>query len=126
MLKRDVRRFSAIMIIVGCLFCLLGIWRQNLLLSYIAAGIGACMVLLQFFPRVLTRVYAGWVTFSRGLAWVNSRILLIMIFYVIITPIGFIMRLFGKRPIDIAVNDNQQSAWKDCEPHRKDHWLQMY
>jgi hypothetical protein len=50
-------------------------------------------------PRVLKYPYAGWVGFGTVLGWVNSRIILAVIFYLIIVPMGLAARLFGYDPM---------------------------
>jgi hypothetical protein len=50
-------------------------------------------------PRLLKYPYAGWVGFGKVLGWVNSRIILGVIFYFIIVPMGLAGRLFGYDPM---------------------------
>ena len=38
----------------------------------------------------------AWMAFGHVLGWINSRIILGVVFFVVVTPIGLIMRLFGK------------------------------
>jgi hypothetical protein len=42
------------------------------------------------------RLVAGRCRRVDGLGWINSRIILGVVFFVVVTPIGLIMRLFGK------------------------------
>lgn len=46
-----------------------------------------------------------WRIISTWLAGVNTRLLLTLVFFLVITPIGVIMRIFGKNPIDSASRD---------------------
>lgn len=46
-------------------------------------------------PGTLNPVYRGWMKFAEVLAWINTRLLLGVVFYAMITPIGFLVRLFG-------------------------------
>ena len=66
-------------------------------------------------PSLLRPVYRGWMRLGEGLAWVNTRILLTLIFFLVVTPIGLVMRLFGRSPI--AVKRSDDSYWTDVEPH---------
>jgi hypothetical protein len=66
-------------------------------------------------PSRLRPVYRGWMRLGEALAWVNTRILLTLIFFLVVTPIGFVMRLFGHSPIATARLDD--SYWTDVEPH---------
>lgn len=46
-----------------------------------------------------------WRTFSSWLAGVNTRLLLTLVFFLVIFPIGMIMRISGKNPIGSASRD---------------------
>ena len=57
------------------------------------------MVLALVQPRSLVQVYRLWMTVGEVLGWINTRILLGLIFYVIFTPLGLLMRLRGQDPM---------------------------
>ena len=48
------------------------------------------------YPKSLTYVYKIWMKIGEALGFVNSRIILGILFFVLITPIGLIKRTFGK------------------------------
>ncbi len=50
-------------------------------------------------PQSLKLVYGPWMKMGHCLGWVNTRILLGIIFYGLITPMGIVMRLLGKDPM---------------------------
>ena len=50
-------------------------------------------------PRVLRPVYTSWMKIGHVIGWVNTRIILGVLFYVLVLPMGLIMRLFGKDPM---------------------------
>ena len=47
-------------------------------------------------PRILGPVYRVWMLVGEALGWINTRILLGVVFYALITPMGLVMRLLGK------------------------------
>ena len=51
------------------------------------------------FPAALKPVYHGWMKFGAVLGFVNTRIILGVFFFLILAPIGFVMRLFGHDPM---------------------------
>lgn len=63
-----------------------------------------------FAPRMMEPVYRLWMRLAEALGWINTRILLILIFYLVVTPLGLLMRLFGRAPLDMARRD---SYWTD-------------
>ena len=46
-------------------------------------------------PRLLAPVYRCWMCIGHGLGWVNTRIILGILYYLLFTPAGLLMRRFG-------------------------------
>ena len=64
---------------------------------WIIAGVLWVPALLM--PGVLRPVYTTWMKIGHGIGWVNTRIILGLLFYVLVLPMGLIMRLFGNDPM---------------------------
>ncbi len=56
-----------------------------------AAALGA--------PALLSPVYRAWMAIGAALGWVNTRILLGAVFFLVVTPIGAVMRMTGRDPL---------------------------
>ena len=54
------------------------------------------IVLGVVWPGALGPVHRVWMKAGAMLGWVNTRIILGVVFFVVLTPIGLLMRLFGK------------------------------
>ena len=50
-------------------------------------------------PRLLFYPYQAWMALGNALGWVNSRIILGLVFIVVVQPIALIMRAFGYDPL---------------------------
>ena len=50
-------------------------------------------------PRLLYYPYKGWIALGHLLGWVNSKIILGLVFIVILQPIAFVMFLTGYDPL---------------------------
>ena len=59
----------------------------------------------------LKPVYDIWMKFAAVLAWVNTRIILIVMFYLVFTPIGLIMKLFGSDQLGLRMEKEKESYW---------------
>ena len=46
------------------------------------------------FPVLLKPIYVIWMRLAFILGWINTRIILIVLFYLVFTPLGLLMRLF--------------------------------
>ncbi len=98
----ELRRFGfTLSIAIGLLFGLLipffrhkpyGIW------PWIVAAILFLWALI--IPSTLKNFYKVWMKIGMFLGRINTTILLVLVFFIVITPIGFVMKLFGYRPLN--------------------------
>ena len=51
------------------------------------------------YPRSLRYVHWIWIRIGFVLGWINSRIVLTILFFVVILPMGLLMRAFGRDPV---------------------------
>lgn len=63
-------------------------------------------------PALLRPIYIIWMKFAFISSWINTRIILFIIFYLIFTPIGIIMRLFGFDLLDRKIDKDKNSYWQ--------------
>jgi len=76
-------------------------WRGHLLRAEILGGIGALLVAAALIhPARLTGLARAWSRVGHALGWVNSRILLSVMFVLIVWPMGLGSRLFGVDLLD--------------------------
>ena len=50
-------------------------------------------------PLLLLRVYKGWMKLGFILGWINGRIILSLVFYLILLPISLLMKIFNYDPL---------------------------
>ena len=65
---------------------------------YAAAAVGLLSV---FVPVAGNAIAWGWFKLAEGLGWVNSRILLTVLFVGVLVPIAWLYRLTTKNPLTI-------------------------
>jgi len=68
-----------------------------------------------FFPQSLKPLYALWMGLAFFLGYFVSRILLTLLFYILMTPIGVILKLSGKDILDEKIDKNKTTYWKKKE-----------
>ncbi|HUI10336.1 MAG TPA: SxtJ family membrane protein [Bacteroidota bacterium] len=80
-------------------------------------GAGALFTIagLAAYP-LLRPVYRAWMKFAFALAWVNTRVLLGVFFYLVLTPVGLLMRLLGRDLIDQKIDRSAATYWKARKP----------
>jgi hypothetical protein len=93
--RRELRSFG---LIVGGVFSLIGIWPyfrgEDPRLWALVIG-PALIALGGVLPQTLTPVYRVWMVVGHAMGWINTRILLGIVFYGIITPMGMARRWFS-------------------------------
>ena len=89
---------------VGTVLLLIAAW--NLYRGHSAVGsvtglAAAVLIVTAWLSPAGARLFhSGWMGLAAMLGWVNSRILLGIMFYGVITPTGRLMRLLGRDPLD--------------------------
>ena len=99
----DTKELRTFGLMVGGVFSVIGLWPflargDSPRIWAIAVG-GALIGLGLAVPSSLKYVHRIWMKIGHVLGYINTRILLAVIFYGLITPMGVIMRLFGKDPM---------------------------
>jgi hypothetical protein len=95
-------------------FCLLIPWiwgRPMPVWPLVVAAVLATVALVL--PAALRPVYKVWMLFAEALGWVNTRIILSLIFFLIFFPLGVIMRFFNDpmhRKYDAATDSYRVSS----------------
>ena len=114
MKNQELRNFGFILgAIVAFLFGLLLPWffASNIpLWPWVVSAILLVPALLL--PSLLSPVYKTWMCAGYALGWVNTRIILGVIFYVLLLPIGLLMRLTGKDPMTRKLNREEAISYR--------------
>lgn len=65
-----------------------------------AVGIGGVFGLLgAVAPTILTLPYKGWMFLGGILGWINTRIILGVLYYGLVVPMGLVMKMMGRDPM---------------------------
>jgi hypothetical protein len=67
-------------------------------------------------PSVIRPVYIVWMALAMPIGWVVSHLLLLMVYYLIFTPVGLLMRLVGYDPLTRSFDRTANSYWM---PHNQ-------
>jgi hypothetical protein len=120
------RSFGLSVGIASIVFGALLAWRGHDRTAMVIAAIGAVLVaggLLA--PAALRGPNRVWWRFATILGWINSRILLTVFFFAVLTPTGLVMRLFRRSPLRPVRNDTN---WSGCDGRRRErqHYEHLY
>jgi hypothetical protein len=77
-------------------------------------------------PRALAPVERGWSMLAHALGWINTRILLAFVFFVVLAPIALFMRVIGKDPLERRRDRRRPTYWRTREPAEPDRLTRPY
>lgn len=131
MTPAELRKFG---LVTGALIILLvggllpWIWDKNILeWQKVTGPIGGVLILWSLLHAgSLVYVYKPWMAIAEKIGWFNTRVILLLLFYVVIFPIGFVMRLFGHDPMARKFDTALGSYRKEKEPQEKSHMETPY
>jgi Saxitoxin biosynthesis operon protein SxtJ len=100
-------------LIVGGVFALIGLWPMVVRgmdarwWALLAAAVFVIPAVVM--PSTLRPLHRGWMFIGHILGWINTRIILAIGFYGIVTPVGIVMRLTGNDPMRRTYNAQADS-----------------
>ena len=79
-------------------------------------------------PKVLKPLYILWMLLAHMLSWINTRIILGLIFYLIFTPMGLIMRLIQRDSLQRKIDQEIDSYWvyREKPKNIKEHFERQF
>ena len=96
--KQELRKFGLIfagMFILIFALLLPWIWdKPSPMWAWIVAGVFVAAALLV--PMWLAPVYRLWMKIGHVLGWINTRIILGLVFFVIFAPVAIVLKILGK------------------------------
>jgi Saxitoxin biosynthesis operon protein SxtJ len=125
--KKQLRSFG---LTVGGIFAVIGLWPvvfhndDPRWWAVILAGF--LVVPALAFPESLSWVYKRWMALGHILGWINTRIILGVVFYLVVTPIGMIRRLLGKDPMGKQIKADINSYRVLRKPRAASHLRRQY
>lgn len=127
--NRAEREFG---VIVGGVLLALRLWwfyrGKFEIAGVVLTFIGSALVLLgAFAPRLLVIPRKLWMKLAEGMSYVSSRIILFVVFFLVLTPIGLIKRAMGWDPLQRRAG-SRDSFWEPYPERQKNtrHYEKMY
>lgn len=78
----------------------------------------------EFFKRI----YDYWMLFAKALGWVNTRILLSVIYFIVFTLFRMISIIVGKDLLDRKIEKDRESYWqkREVKPFKKELYKRQF
>lgn len=122
---KSIKKFG---LVVGGVFAVLGvllIWKdvwQSTRIVFLVVGVLLFVGgLARSKSEEMKIVYRLWMGMAFLLGWIMSRVILFILFYFVLAPIGFIAKLFGKQFLDVKFKSEKTSYWIPKEKKQTDY-----
>ena len=117
--KKDIRSFGItigiiLLIVAGFLFYK---ERDSFQLFIYIAGLFISLGFL--IPIILKPIYLVWMIFAIILGWFMTRLILSLLFYLVITPIGLVLKIMGKDLLKLKKQVVQGSYWNVRDSYKE-------
>jgi carbamoyltransferase len=103
--------FSALFAIASAVL----FWKGNLYWQPAGAASAAILLAGLLYPRTLLHLYRFWMALALALGWIMSRLLLMLAYFGIMTPIALVLKLLKKDVLDQRIKKDAVSYWKKHE-----------
>lgn len=123
--KKAIKNF-ALIFAVGFSIISLFAWRHHKNWYLIPYFIGLIVLITNFTNYLLLKpLYIFWMRLGFVLGWINTRIILLVVFYLVVTPIALIMRLMRKDLLNLDIDKQASSYWIKKQKDNTDYQKQF-
>jgi hypothetical protein len=126
--KAALRQFGLVLaLILAGIFGAVPLWwlgRPPPGLPMIAVGVLLLWALLL--PKTLKPLYRLWMGIGELLGWINTRVILGVVFVALFFPVGLLLKLLGKDPMHRRLYVEAVSYRKPSHPQPREHFERPY
>lgn len=111
--KKQIRTFgfglTGFLAMIGCLQIYKGDPEDSI--YFFGAGLAALCISLTV-PYALKHIYRIMMLIAHAIGWFNTQILLGLLFYLIISPVGLFLKAIKKDLLDRKIDKSCNSYWE--------------
>jgi hypothetical protein len=109
---KDLRQFGAFLAGLLLLIGVINFLKGRMTLCPWFFSIGFITIIFVFIaPKKLKPVYAIFTKIAHAIGWVNTRVILALIYFLIITPIAIIRKIMMKDSLNRKIENSEKSYW---------------
>ena len=75
------------------------------------------------YPPVLNPFYRAWMKFGAVMGYINTRIILALVYYLVFTPVALVLKLLGKDSMHRAL-DKESNSYRVTSKPRAAHQME--
>ncbi len=109
--RKKLREFGLLIGAVLIIIALFLFYYERASFIYFGAAGGLLILAGLLFPKVLLPFQKAWMILSVILGYFSTRLILGILFYIVITPMGIAAKLFGKDFLERKLDKKSKSYW---------------
>ena len=110
--KKDLRKFGLTVGFVLVIIAAVLFYSEKSSAAYFAI-IGALLILAAvIYSKILKPLNKIWMSLAIVLGFFMSRVILTILFYLVLTPIGLLAKLFGKKFMKLEYDESVDTYWE--------------
>lgn len=114
-MEKQSRNFGLLTGVVSLVSCFTAMLGTSAKICLLVTGI-SCILIALIRPRWLFLPTKGWLVFGDLLHRIMSPILVALLFFLVFTPFGFLVRLFHTDFLGIKLDHKRSSYWVERNP----------
>ena len=118
--QRELNWFGTMLLAVAGIVGAILFWRFDApsaaRVIWIAGGV--LWLLHLAFPFLRRPLYFGWMRLTYPIGWLVSHVALAAIYYLVVTPMGVLLRAVGWNPLQRGFDREAETYWTEENPHR--------
>jgi hypothetical protein len=91
-------------------------WKEHGGAGWFLAAAVAMLLISLVRPSLLAPFNRVWTKLALLLSKVMNPVIMAILFFLVVAPIGLLMRLFGKRPLALGCDPAAKSYWIERKP----------
>jgi hypothetical protein len=118
--RSQLRQFAGIWfpafwaVVGGMLWYRTGVLPTVVIVLWVVAAVISLAGIIN--PRWIRPVFITWMRLAYPIGWTVSHLMLAIIYYLAITPIGVLMRLMGRDPMQRRLDRQAPTYWVPHNP----------
>lgn len=109
---KDLKQFGSALAAILLVFGVINFLKGRIGFYPWFFGLSVVTILLVLVaPKCIKPIFIVFSKIGHAIGWVNSRIILALIYSIFVTPIAIVMKVIGRDPLNRKIDKKETSHW---------------
>lgn len=118
--RKEWRKFGVGLSIILAVLAILQLVMSNESGWYTATVAVTVFIVALLIPYLLKPLFILFTYVGFVMGWVMTRLILIILFYLVLTPVSLTAKLLGKSFLALKTDQSRESYWEDISQERRE------